>query len=476
MIGRGVSALVGLALPAVLAQLLDPASYGTYKQLFLIAQLALYSFQFGLAQSLFYFVPRTPSDHERRAFIGQTQWLLLGIGIIVGVLLYALAPSIAAHMNNPQLSAIALPLSVLAAALLASGHLEISLTARRRTPLSAAVMVGNDLLRVLAMLAAILAGYGVIGIAWGAALAAIVRWLASLAIAGGLRTGLPSPSRIAQQARYSLPFGAAVLLLQQQQQFHQTFVSTHVSPEIFALYAVGCMQIPVVSLLYTPMSETLQVRLAELESQGRLHEAPLVFSDVVRRLAQIFLPLCALMIATARPGIIVLYGPRYADAAGILRIAVLSALLASLPIDGVFKARARTGGLLVIYAAKLAMTFPMVALGHRLLGLEGVIAAHVLLEALTRGVQLFVVTRDLHASWTSLIDVRSLLNPLIRSVAGLAACASLVHWIVGESTDRWLNTIACAAAGLLMVAIALPAVLNRKAAPAPADAANARAA
>ena len=62
--GRAASALVGLALPAILATLLDAASYGTYKQLFLIANLTLYSLQMGIAQSLLYFVPRASTAEE----------------------------------------------------------------------------------------------------------------------------------------------------------------------------------------------------------------------------------------------------------------------------------------------------------------------------------------------------------------------------------------------------------------------------
>src|SRR6185312_4647924 len=170
-------------------------------------------------------------------------------------------------------------------------------------------------------------------------------------------------SLLRKELAYSLPFGSAVLLLNQQLQLHQIFISTHATPALFALYAVGCMQIPIVSLLYTPVSETLQVHLAALERTGETHKAGSLFSDAVERLALIFLPLCAVLMVTARPGLHVLYHGRYDNAADVLKIAVLSVAVASLPVDGVLKARARTGVLLIFYAIKLAVTWPLLALG-----------------------------------------------------------------------------------------------------------------
>lgn len=127
--GRVSSALVGLALPALLAQWLDPAAYGTYKQLFVVSNLALCSLQFGLARSILFFVPRTGDENERRAYFRQTQPVLGVIGAILGVGLYACGPWIAARMSNPKPATLAIPLALLSGSLIASGHLEITPTA-----------------------------------------------------------------------------------------------------------------------------------------------------------------------------------------------------------------------------------------------------------------------------------------------------------------------------------------------------------
>lgn len=419
--GRATSALIGFALPVVLARSLDQASYGTYKQLFLIAFLMMHSLQLGLSQALFYFLPRAATEREQRAYLGQAQILLGLVGAASGAALLALAPTIAQRFQNPQLQDIALPLSLLSASLIASAGLEVALTARGKPRRSALALVSTDAIRVVGMIGPVLLGHGIEGLAWGAALAGVLRWMLSAATAYGEGALSFNRDTLTQHLAYALPFGFAVLLAMPQQQLHQILVASRATPEHFALYAVGCMQIPVVALLYMPVSETLQVRLARLEREGRTHEAGEVFSEAVDRLAMIFLPLCALLIAVARPLLELLYGAAYAAAAPIFQVAVLSVVVASLPVDGVLKARARTQTLLVANAIKLAVTWPVLSLGWSAFGMRGAIGGHIALELLTKLCLLQIVARELKSPVTHLIAPSS----LVRSTAvSIAACAA----------------------------------------------------
>ncbi len=418
VVGRAVSALVGIALPAVLARTLDRSAYGTYKQVYLVANLAMYSLQLGLAQSLFYFVPRAASEEERRGYIAQTQVALAALGLATFLGLLAFAPFIARRFSDPQFADLALPIALLTGALLASSPLEISLTSRGKPQWSAFALIASDLTRVALMLGAVLTGHGLAGLVWGAALAASARWVASLALSGGSLRARPRWRTVKVQLAYAVPFGLAVLLRQQQLQLHQVFVAARATPSLFALYAVGCMQIPIVSLLYAPVSETLQVRLAGLERSRDAGESARLFGEAVEKLALIFLPLAALLIATARPGIELLFGAKYLAAAPVMRIAVLGVAVQSLPVDSVLKARARTPTLLWTYAVKLAVTWPAIASGWALAGMAGVIAAHVALEAVTKVGQLAIVALDLNVKITRLFGGRAMLRTLGAAIAG----------------------------------------------------------
>lgn len=460
VVGRGVAAIVGIGLPAVLARTLDQASYGTYKQLYLVATLALATLQLGLSQSLYYLVPRAADERERRALIGQTQVLLAVIGVVTAAALAAGAGLVAERFSNPGLGALGIPMGLVAGSLIASSPVEVALTARGRPAASAAVLIVTELVRVGAMIAPVALGAGVRGLAWGAAGAGLARWLLSIA----LLRGVPAIGRaeLRDQLRYALPFGGAVLLAMPQQQLHQIFVAARTTPELFAVYAVGCMQIPVVSLLYAPVSETLQVRLAKLERTSRTNEAGRVLADAVDRLALVFLPMCAVLVATAEPALRILYGARYLESATILRIGVLSVAIASLPLDGVLKARARTKTLLAIYAAKLAMTWPAVALGFGAAGPVGAIGAHVAVELATRLVQLGVVTRELRTSAWELLGGGAFARAAALSM-GIGAIGTHVARAI---VNPWL---ACAAVGAIAAgAVGLEILWRRTMQPAPA--------
>ncbi len=454
MIGRAFSAVTGLMLPAFVAQRLSTTDYGTYKQAFLVASLALYSLQLGLTQSLFYFVPRAADDDARRDVIGRTQSTMTLVGLLCGVLVVLISPLIARLFDNAGLALLRLPLGLLAASLVASSPLEPALTAQGKTATSAACLALSDLVRTVAMVGALLAGFGLSGLLWAAALSSLLRWIVSLVAAGAWRSvsRLRTVGRV--QWHYALPYGVGVLALQQQTQMHQVLVASAVTPAEYALYAVGCTQIPLVALLYTPVAETLQVRLATMDRHGHRSDAAQAFSEAVGQLGALFLPLSAMLMALAPAAIHALFGPAYASAAGIMRIAAVSIAAAALPVDGVFKARARTGRLLAIYLAKLAVTWPVVAAGQRLAGMRGAIGAHVLVEIGTRGFQLTVIASDLQTTVPRLVASARLQRSVVVAVCVGAVTLGTVA-VLSDGASRTRSAAACLLASL---AGALPVV------------------
>ena len=59
---RLAGAALAIAVPMVLARVLLPAAYGTFKQAWLVSQTLALMLPMGLTQSLYYFVPREPKD------------------------------------------------------------------------------------------------------------------------------------------------------------------------------------------------------------------------------------------------------------------------------------------------------------------------------------------------------------------------------------------------------------------------------
>jgi O-antigen/teichoic acid export membrane protein len=379
VLARFFTAGLTISIPLVLARVMNLEEYGTYKQLFLIAQTLYYVLPFGVPQSLYFFVPRA---EEKRPWFGQTLLFLSAIGALAAAALWSFGEPVAAYFKNPALLEYRTPLAIYTWCLLASFPLEISLTSQGKTKLSALSYLISDTSRAALMVVPVLLGWGLSGMMKALAVYAALRYAAAWIVTmKGNRGRLFDPKGFLTQLAYAAPFGAAMALAIPQQYAHQYAVSGIVSPELFALYAVGCFQLPVVDLLYTPTSEVLMVQLGELDKAGRMREAVAAFRDAASKLAFAFFPMAAFLFAAAPEFIAAMFGPRFLPAVPLFRVSVVGVVLAVLPMDGVLRARGHTRHIFLSYLVKAAVTVPLVYFGVTRFGMMGGIASWAIAEA-----------------------------------------------------------------------------------------------
>jgi O-antigen/teichoic acid export membrane protein len=378
VLARLFTAGLTLSIPLVLARVLSLEEYGTYYQLFLIATTLTYVLPFGVVQSLYYFLPRA---EQKRPYLGQTMLFMSLAGVVAAGLVFWLLEPVARLFSNPALLEYRVELALYTALTLGAFPLEVSLTSQGRTRQSAVAYLVSDSLRAVAMVVPCLLGASLHGMMAAVAGLAGLRYLAAWVIALRGATGpLVSAGLLREQLVYAAPFGAAMALSIPQQNAHLFVVAGAVAPALYALYRVGCFQLPVVDLLYTPTSEVLMVRLGELEKQGRLEEAVGAFREAAGKLAFVFLPFAAFLFAAAPEFIGALFGAKFLPAVPIFRVSVLGVVLAILPMDGVLRARGHTRAIFGSYLVKAVVTVPLVWLGVRHFGMQGGIASWALAE------------------------------------------------------------------------------------------------
>ncbi|HSP77586.1 MAG TPA: lipopolysaccharide biosynthesis protein, partial [Myxococcaceae bacterium] len=258
VLARLFTAGLTLSIPLVLARVLSREELGTYYQLFLIATTLYYVLPFGVVQSLYFFLPRA---REKRPYLGQTLLFMSGAGLVAGGLVVGLLGPVAGLFDNPALAEHRWTLAAYTAFLLGAFPLEVSLTSQGRTRQSALVYLVADALRAFAMVVPCLVGAGLHGMMVAVVGFAGLRWwVAWVVVPRGASGPLVSGRLWREQLVYALPFGAAMALAIPQQNAHLYAVASAVAPALYAIYRVGCFQLPVVDLLYTPTSEVLMVR------------------------------------------------------------------------------------------------------------------------------------------------------------------------------------------------------------------------
>ena len=446
--GRGVGVLISFLIPVVLARALAPAEFGTYKQLFLIYATLYGIAQMGLAESLFYFLPASPRHAGR-----HTANALCGLGV-AGLLclgaLWAGRLGLSRLLSNPALAPHLPLLGLYLMLALAASGLEIVLTARRRFAAAARAYALSDLLRTALLLLPILLLPGSLdALLLGAVAFGLLRLGAAVAQAAREFGGELRPDRtlLKRQLAYALPFELAVLVEVLQGSYHQYAVAHHFDPATFAIYSVGCLQVPLVDLVAGPACNVMMVRMAEARRDGHPLAMRAAWHDATRALALVFVPLVGLLLVTAGVLLPFLFTDAYRASVPIFMVWTASFLLAALPLDGVLRAFADTRALFVISALKLAFIAGSIGWLLSEFHLLGAVAATVASAFVAKGLMLARAGRLMRLRAGELLPWGAL-----AAIAGCGAAAAVPALLVMEAATPIPAPARLLAAGLAYAA------------------------
>src|SRR4051812_13321540 len=448
LLARGAATVLGFGLPLLLVRLLDQSSFGVYKQVWLVASTAFLMLQMGLTASLYYFLPRR--DGKGAAYLTQSLATVSVFGALGALGIYCARFALARHFSTPELADFAVPMAILTFTMTATTPLEPALLASGKVKLSAATNFTSEIVRVVASLVPLLLGYGLKGFFWAYVFHGVLRLVACavlLAKSGGPRIDW---KLFGAQLAYALPFGAAILFDTPQRNLHLWAVGGTVGAAAFAIYSQGCFQIPIVNLLYQPISDVLQVRLNE--PGGRAHGVHL-FHDANLRLAGLLLPFTALMIAAGSLFIPGLFTHLYDASIPIFRVAVLSALFAALPLEAVLRATGLTRYMFNVFFWRLLVTAAFVFTGLHFFGMMGAICGHVVAEAMVRSAMLDRIRRELGATWREILPWGELGNLLVASVISCAPVVAIARYSQASARPLFALFVAGAAYGVVYLSI-----------------------
>ena len=422
MSGRLAGIVVAFSIPLVLARVLDQAAFGTYKQLFLIYATLFGIGQLGMAESLFYFLPADPENGSR--YTRNSLLVLLGAGVLCLAGLWAARNAVASWFGNRDLAA-GLPwIGLYLGLMLASTLLEIVLIARARFATAALTYAASDVARTALSLLPLLVWRSLTAVLAGGALFAALRFVTTCGVLGrdpgpGRGAGLPL---LRAQLAYAMPFEMYVLLEIAQSNLHQYAVSLSFDPATFAVYSVGCLQVPLVDLLAGTSCNVMMVRMGEDLRAGRGGDAVAAWHATVGKLALAFFPLVGVLLVNARDLIVVLFTERYLASVPVFMVWTASFLLMTLPVDGVLRVHADTRFLFLLGAVKLAIIGSTIAWFLARFHLMGGVLVSLIAVLAGKTLALCRVKRHLKIGWPGLLPWRSLAGSLVAAlVAALPA-------------------------------------------------------
>lgn len=314
-IGNGMALVAGLIGSMVAARYLSKADYGTVRQTFLVYEFIAPILLLGLPNALYYFLPRHEDD--RKGQVIDNAALLLGLGLLFSLfILLGGAGLLADRFDNPRLRETLPWLAVYAPVMTFLAGLP-------------AVLVISERVRTLTLFSTLSS----IGIAFGSIAATLAtrsyEWpvyariivpalslpfavvLIARAMPGQLR--LPRADTMTRMLRYSIPLGLATVLGTITMQLHSVIVAAMTTPEEFAVYVNGAIEIPIIGLIVGSITTITFADMSAACAREETAEALAIFRTAAIRSAAILFPAACYTAVAAEPFIVFLYSDAYRE-------------------------------------------------------------------------------------------------------------------------------------------------------------------
>ena len=369
--GRTVGLIATFAIGPLFARLFTVEDIGTYRTFFLLYATLFGLAQLGMAESLYYFVPRASGNIGR--YVCNAALSLFAAGLASLGLLWGFQDRIAAFFSNPAIAAIVVPLGLFLTLMLVGTVLEITMISRKQHISAAVTYALSDITRTGFFIAPALLVASLRAVFVGAVAFAAARLAMMLVVAWRQygREFRPDLALWRTQLGYALPFAMAVGIEVILVSYHQYVVGGTFDTETFAIYATACMTIPLVDLIMTSTTSVMMVKMAETSSDH--HEALGLFHDTVSRLAFLIAPVAVGLVVLANPFIITLYTDKFAASVPIFMVWALTIVPAIFAVDAFLRVYAQTRFLLVMNLVRLGFVAGLITWFIDTFGLPGAV-------------------------------------------------------------------------------------------------------
>jgi O-antigen/teichoic acid export membrane protein len=376
-----LTAFVSLAAAAVLTRVLSVRDYATYRQTLLAYSFAAPLLTLGLPTALYYFLPG--EEKRRRGVLFDNLAALTLMGFVFGAFLLLGGNRLLAwRFKNPALIAPLRWMAVYAIFTLPAGAIGACLTVQNRvTQLSIFNVISRAMTLGTIIIAALLWPDPLVAIKTNVICAGLVLvfalWMMVLAVPRDQAT--VSVHGMFAMAKYAIPLGLASMLGTLTLQLGQVIVSFMGSPEEFAVYANGAIEIPLIGIITGSIAAVILVDMRKAAAEGNPHEALRLFRTAASKSAAILLPAMSFLWFFASDCIMLLYSEKYAGSVTPFRLYLLIMPARIVFFGSALMALGWTRLVLVRSVGDLALNVVLSIILVRMVGMMGAAIATVLM-------------------------------------------------------------------------------------------------
>jgi len=312
-LGSSLSMVASIVFGMVASRWLSKHDYATIRQTFLAYEFVVPLLMLGLPNAVYYFLPR--EENCKRGVIIDNMALLVCGGLLFSLFIaFGGHQLLAMRFDNPDLRTtlpwlLPYPLFVMPIAGLAA-----VLVCADRTRTLAVYNVVLSLALTIASIVAVLVTESfavpvLVRIIIPALFLPIALYLIFTSVPGPMRW--PRWTSMIEMVRYSVPLGLATMLGSITLQMHSLIVASICTPEDFAVYINGAMEIPIIGIVTGSITTVVFAEMAALCAKGDKMAALQLFHKASIKSACILFPTMCFLLATASPFIVFLYSEQY---------------------------------------------------------------------------------------------------------------------------------------------------------------------
>ena len=404
----GFKSLVGI----ILARILTPAELGSYRQLFLIYTTFSTLLLLGIPQSVMVLLPKLRHIDSKREYISKVVNLITILAFVFSLAIFAFRHLIADKFHNPGMSNLLVLFAVYPLFMFITqiySALMLGLKQPQKTARFTIFSVVTDTVLILglAILTKSLA-YTVLGVM----LSAFSQWCFAHYNLVYYKTKVGFDVEFLRDLlQYSLPLGLSSIIGMLSIQLDKFVISGFFRPADFAVFSIGAMELPFVSILSNSVNSILLPHISsDTDNLATTYRA------AVRKNALIVLPLCVIFFILAKPLITLLYTSQYEASVPIFRVYLLILPLRIATFGIIFMALGKTKYIMYNAILTLLLNLVLNLILVRQIGMIGAALATVLVTWISAGVYLYWIKHKLSLSLAALFPCTAILRTALAAV------------------------------------------------------------
>jgi O-antigen/teichoic acid export membrane protein len=314
---QGLTQATQVIIGIVLVRLISKEMLGSYRQVMLVYGLIAGLLTIQIENSLYYFIPKCGPE-KRRDLITQTLFATGIISLLTALAIFFSAGLFAKQFNNPEL---AMLIRIFACFSFFEGIVRLQppfLISLDKALFSGLYSMLSTVLMVLIVVMIFSFGYGVTEALWGKILIEAIFAVVGILIMihfSPLGQWHINKSLLLEQWNYCWPLMAMTTVGILNLQLDGVLISTYFSREVYAVYSMGALELPIIGLFTTSISLAIMPNIVVEAEKGRLLSSLNLWHEASRKSSFLIFPAFAFFLVCGYDFIILIYTQGYSKAA-----------------------------------------------------------------------------------------------------------------------------------------------------------------